>query len=441
MNPIIQPPRLVWPTFAFAAALMLAATVSWQLPMMLWDQLDFVLIYQRWQSGELDAATLLAPYNGAHVLTIPYLSMLATVSLGNGSTWPDGVASWLAMVATAVIVIRVALREMPIHGARSPWLVLVLLALYPGHLSNLQWGWQVQIFSCLLGAVAAIALLSAASTSTTRMIGALTAAVIAGLSFGASIVLLPIALFLIALRTDMRWPRKAAWSLPWLILGLLATLPYLQGIGSTADPHSITLFEICHYTLNFIGSGIARFATDLAPWLALVAIVSALDAWLKLARNQRGSAWLGFLLFGIGTALITAVVRVGPFGADQAFAQRYISFSALFWLGWYGLLLKALPHVTPFRRRIYSGLMGICAVLLVANALHLIRKAAITHERGVATVNTIANTWPNVDEKVLRAIYFDQPEAARERLELLHRFGFAPFNRARNPPENVPPKR
>ena len=420
---------------------MLAATLAWQLPMMLWDHLDLLPIVQRWQNGELDAATLLTPYNGAHLLTIPYLSMLTTVSWGHGSTWLDGVASWLAMVATAAIVIGVALREIPIEGRRWPWLVLVLLALYPGHLSNLQWGWQVQIFVCLLGAVATIVFLSAASTSTARMIGALMAAIVAGLSFGASIALLPIALLLIALRTDMSWPRKAAWSLAWLMLGVLAALPYLDGIGSTADSGSVTLFGLIHYALNFIGSGIARFATDLAPWLALVAIASALDAWLKLRPNQRGTAWLGFLLFGLGTALITAFARVGPFGAEHAFVQRYVSFSALFWLGWYGLLLTALPQATALRRRIYIGLTGICAVLLVANGLHLIRKAAITHERGVATANTIANTWPNVDEQVLRAIYFDQPAAARQRLELLHQFGFAPFNRVETPEEVSSPKR
>ena len=420
---------------------MLAATLSWQLPMMLWDQMDMVWIVQRWQHGELDAASLLTPYNGTHVLAIPYLSMLTTLSLGNGSTWLDGVASWLVMVATAVTVIGVALRELPVTAPRWPWLVLVLLSLYPGHLANLQWGWQVQIFICLLGTVAAIALLSAAAASTASMIAALTAAVVAGLSFGASIVLLPIAPLLIALRTDMTSRRKAEWSLPWLMLGGLAALPYLHGIGSAAELRSITLFGLIHYTLNFIGSGIARFATDLAPWLALVAIVSALDAWLKLTRDQRRSAWLGFLLFGLGTALITAVGRVGPFGAGHAFAQRYISFSILFWLGWYGLLLTASPQVSALRRRVYAVLMGTCAVLLGANALHLIRKAAITHERGVTTANAIANTWPDVDEQVLRAIYFDQPEAARERLELLHQSGFAPFNRATAPVAEPPPQR
>lgn len=429
MNPRNPISLFVWSAFAVAAVLMLVATLVWQLPMMLWDQLDLVPIYQLWQNGQLDASTMLTPYNGTHVLAVPYLSMLTTLSLGHGSTWLDGVTSWVMMVATAVIIIGVALRELPVNAPRWPWLVLIFLALYPGHLANLQWGWQVQIFICLLGAVATIALLNAAAASTARMIAALTASVVAGLSFGASVVLLPIALLLIALRTDMTTRRKGAWSFSWLILGALATLPYLHGVEWEANARLVSVFELVHYTLNFIGSGIARFATDLAPWLALLAMVSALDAWLKLARDQRGSAWLGFLLLGLGTALITAVARVVPFGADHAFAQRYISFSILFWLGWYGLLLTALPHVKGLRRRIYSSLMGIFAMLLIANALHLIRKAAITHQRGVATADVIARTWPDVDDQVLRAIYFDQPDVARQRLLLLHQFGFAPFNR------------
>src|SRR5690606_3672106 len=46
-------PGRAWMGFAALAALLLAATMAWHLPMMLWDHIDLVPMYEAWQDGTL----------------------------------------------------------------------------------------------------------------------------------------------------------------------------------------------------------------------------------------------------------------------------------------------------------------------------------------------------------------------------------------------------
>ena len=73
-------------------------------------------------------------------------------------------------------------------------------------------------------------------------------------------------------------------------------------------------------------------------------------------------------------------------------------------------------------------LFGVVVLLFVVNAVHLMRKAALVAGRARLVAATIRNTYPDVPRSVLGEIYFDQPDVARERIELLHRWRFPPFD-------------
>ena len=90
-----------------------------------------------------------------------------------------------------------------------------------------------------------------------------------------------------------------------------------------------------------------------------------------------------------------------------------------------GAAATAKPHMRrthPIRASVW-----LVALLSVANALHMSRKAERLAERTQAIADTVRATWPAVDAALLGEIYFDQPTVARERLERLHALGFAPF--------------
>ena len=411
--------------FALLAGLLLALTLAWHVPMMLWDHLDLVPIYASWQSGSLADSAFFAVHGG-HMHTAAYAVLLATTALSQGRPWLDCVASWLLLLVhagTIAFFIRetfgcVAGRRMGVAA------LLLLLALHPGHLANLQWGWQVAVFLCLAGTGATLLALTRPGLTAWHQSLALVAATVAYFSFATSIALLPTALVLIALRTDVPRRRRLLAALPWLFAAAVVALQY-HGMGTQSARPGIA--AVTAYALNFLGAGIARFATDLAPWVALGALVAAAIACSRGGPQRTRLPWLGLALFALCASILVALGRAAPFGSEHAFVTRYVSFSTLFWIGCSGLVASAWRERRPRALRIA---FAVVALFTVANAVHMIGKARQVASRTRAIAETIRSDWPAVDRALLGEVYFDQADVAHERLEALRALGFAPFDGA-----------
>lgn len=421
---------------ALLATLLLVLTVHWRIPMMLWDHLDLVPIYAAWENGHL-ADSIFLHIHGGHVHTAAYVLLLITTRLSHGHTWLDGVASWLLLIGYALVVLRFARDSFGTSSRRDLAFVLlvVLLALHPGHLANLQWGWQVAVFLCLFGAAATIRCLTGPTLSIARLAAAAAASALALASFATALALLPTALLLIFARTDWSIAKRGLASLPWIVgaLAIAWAYPAMPESGAIASP-----LPLLNYTLNFLGAGISRFATSLSPWIAAAGIASGLAAAVLLRSRRDSLPWLGLFAFGATAAVLTAIGRAAPFGADHAFVTRYVSFSSTFWLGWAGLVGCAMQERQAIRKAA-AGAACLVAVLAVANALHMIRKASEVARRTQAIAATIRDRFPDIDRALLGQIYFDQPDVALERLSLLFARGFAPFDEA--PPSDPEPQR
>jgi len=399
--------------------------------MMLWDHLDLVPMYEAWQQGRLAPSTLLN-IHGGHLHAAAYAILLLTTRVTSGQTWLDVCTSWLLLLGYAGFIYRFTRRsfDSDTPSNRTVSLLIVLLALYPGHLANLQWGWQVAVFLCLAGVAAAIFCLTRPALGWLDAAGAVAAAAVALLSFATAIALIPTALILIALREDLTPRRRAVNALPWIAAGLLAASWFARPPSAGTSPR---VFDLAVYVLNFLGAGIARFANDLAPWAAAFALVCA--PWLFVrGRMQAGvSSWLGVLLFALFAALLTALGRSAAYGSDQAFVTRYVSFSSLFWIGWIGLAACACADIKRSGAALRIA-FALLAILVVANALHLIHKAREVSARTQTIARAVRDSYPEVDRGLLGEIYFDQPDVALQRLKALRDLGFAPFDRASGEP-------
>ena len=413
--------RLTPAAFVLLALGLLALTMLWEVPMMLWDHLDLVPIYAKWHDGQLDPSTLLA-IHGGHFHALAYAVLLATTSLSHGHPWLDCLASWLLLVVYAGVVFSFV-RETFGPEQRALALLAVFFALYPGHLANLQWGWQVAVFLCLAGVALAIRLLTLATLSWAHIAAALIVATAALLSFATAGAVIPTAIALIALRSDLSRRARIAFALPWLALGALFALR--SDAPSTSSSGIAHLDAVPLYALNFLGAGIARFATDLAPWLALAALIAALWAYIAVRDRRESLPWLGLCVFAVFAGVLIAVGRAVPFGETHAFVTRYVSFSSLFWLGWIGLIGMRLA---TGEHRIAKAGLALVALLATANALHMIKKAYEVGTHASAVEATIRTSYPNVDRAVLDEIYFDEPDVAMARLDTLHALGFPPFD-------------
>jgi len=411
--------------FALLAALLLLMTLHWRVPMMLWDHLDLVPIYAAWKDGTLGDSIFLR-IHGGHIHTAAYAVLLATTELSHGRTWADCLASWLLLVSYAAIVFGFARASFDVSTRRGIAFMLLatLLALCPGHLSNLQWGWQVAVFLCLLGSVATIHLLTREALPAWRCVAAIAAGLLALASFATALALIPTSIALLALRTDFTIAKRIIAMLPWLVVGaaIACFYPAAPASSAVASPASLLL-----YTLNFLGGGLVRFAEPLAPWLAALGLASGFAAAVSTRSRLNALPWLGLFLFGAIAAAMTALGRAAAFGTDHAFVTRYVSFSSMFWLGWIGLAGCALRDRVPLPALARAGLW-IVAVLVVANSLHLMHKAAGVAGKTRAIAAIVRSDYPRINRALLGEIYFDQPDVAAKRLSALHALGFAPFD-------------
>lgn len=414
--------------FAVFALALLGLSLLWHVPMMLWDHLDLVPILQAWREGRLLESDFWS-FHGGHMHALAYAVLLVTTTLSSGQPWLDTVVSWTLLATFAAIVVRLAAASVPVAPARQRWLLCVaFLALYPGHLVNLQWGWQVAVFLCLLGVAVVVRSLGAPKLTWWLNASALVAAVLAYFSFATAAALVPVAVAMIVARRDLSHGRRTWFAAPWLGLGLLIAYRYQSTSLILASDYSA--WQLVQYTLNFLGAGISRFATDLAPWLALAALVTGIQAFV-VARHERVALyWWGLFLFAIASALLTGLGRAGPFGADHAFVTRYVSFSSLFWLGWLGLSLIAMRCSRDGVGRWRSRLAVVMMVFAVGNALHMVKQAQRVGENTREIARQVRETHPDVDPGLLAGIYFEQPLVADARLQTLRDWSFPPFAQA-----------
>lgn len=409
---------------ALPALGLLAAALAWRVPMPLWDHLDLVPIYLQWHGQGGAAGSGLWSIHGGHMHTTAYAVLLATTTLSAGEAWLDVLVSWVLLLAWLAALGWLArcggaltwLRK----PARLPWaLALLLFALHPGHLSNLQWGWQVAVFLCLAGAGSSMALLVGGAVGWMRNTGALAAALLACLSFATGMAVIPVAILLVLARPQQA-PR--GWLLlPWMLLAGWAVFHHAAATPSVAPPVVYAL-----YVLNYLGAGVSRFSLEAAPWLAAASLLPVMLAAMRGWRRPDMQAWLALSGFAMGCAVLTAIGRAGALGSEHAFVSRYVSFSSVYWVGWCGLMVTYLRDrvQVPWARAAVAVLL----VFGVANGIHMISQA---YQLGVSSRQTaveIACSWPEVDRETLARIYFDRPSVARERLAQLQGLGFPPFD-------------
>ena len=410
--------------FAASTALLLAATLAWHLPMMLWDHIDLVPMYEAWRSGALGSSAFWQVHDGSHLHVAAYAVLLVTTWASGGQPWLDCLASVVLLVAQALVLLRIAAAAPAGRIQGVWWLLLLLLALHPGHLVNLQWGWQVAVFISTLGAVAAIALLTRPALTVAANLLAVALATVGVLGFSNTLAVFPVALGLLALHPSLQARQRVLLALPWLAAGA-ALLAWLS--AGRVDPAGgfPGVAELALYTLNYLGGGVSRLATAAAPVWTLLALASA--SFTVATRWQSAlRPWLALMLFGIGCALLTGLGRAAEYGPGHAFVTRYASFSLLFWFGWAGVMLVAWRDGRPPWRRYVRPLLAALLVFVLANGVHMAKQAREIHDRALDYAAHIAST-PHPDPVVMEAAFGWRADAAAGHLERLRARSFAPF--------------
>jgi hypothetical protein len=220
----------------------------------------------------------------------------------------------------------------------------------------------------------------------------------------------------------------------WIIAAVAsaAVAAYLIGYESPDPPHALTdalrrPLDLLKFVLTYLGSSWDAHLPNESRWpvvaesLGFIAIVTTLVYAIRSVRRQPLCSPLqvfliGNLLFGAGTATMTAVGRL-RFGVSMALASRYQTPALIFWGSLAALVAVTVNWTTP--RRLLSA-QTILLVLMLAEAG---RWRPIAHSAAVRQLQ-LEEAWNAVVHD-----RFSDPAAARLFYSLDMLRGFVPYMR------------
>ncbi len=334
------------------------------------DQWHFVSVLEKHRNGALRFVDL-AAFHNEHPFLFPRLTMLALARLTDWNIRCElALSIALAVICCSTVVLFVS-RSFRALDRRVPQILFPTVSLAIFSLSqweNWLWGWQLGVFLNVLAAVIGLIVLSSSPTSLRVAVFSAAMGVVATFSFAAGVLFWPAGVLVWILSFEaknrpFRWRAAAMWlAVGAICICIVIYITRLRG-GAPAvfAGDTIRLVGIIVFAMTYLGSPATSFMGSSWPphdpgaaapvgffaCLVLVAAVWRLSR-CRLLRTSAASGLLSIAVYGLGSAFLTALGRVGA-SSSVALASRYRSFSILFWVATLGLcaLAASSPRKAP----------------------------------------------------------------------------------------------
>ncbi len=343
------------------------------------DSWSIVRFYDWWSSGTLSVSDLFRQHN-EHRLFFPNSVELLLGAI----TRFDSVAEMyliLACFLVTLVVLLLAFRD----GTSRPWLLLFvpvafLIFSFRQH-ENMLWGYQIAFAFTQTFGVLALFLLHVASRrrfEKLALLGALGSGTVVSFSAIQGLFVWPAGLLQLLI-SPLERPAKRVMMVVWGLVGLVEWLIFFAGYRFRGDS---TLLDVLYhplvgvqYFLNLLGSSLF-WRQDLALVGGISLACLALVSLFLIYRDGKWgeySFWVSLLSYSLFMLAAITLGRSGKFGAVQALAPRYTTFSILAAVSVYAMLVKML-----LERR-----STINTILLVALSGLVLLSASISYSRGI----------------------------------------------------------
>ena len=393
-----------------------------------WDEWEGIPILQHSLQGKLTFADLFHQHN-EHRIFLPRLVMLAIERLTHDNRRTLILVSFgvLALAAAVLLLehfrMRGATARALLEFAPVAWLVLSLR-----QWENLLWGWQIQIFMCVLFLVTALAALRRASNKR-WLATALFCGVASTFSFSNGLLVWPAGLLLIGTNSRVRSRRTL---FVWCGTGMLSTWMYFfhyngTGLGSGLVFALRNPITAAYYFLSSVGGPIslepARAAT-------VGALLLGMGSLLLIRRTVSApSMAVPLIVFSLGTSAMMMVGRAS-FGPGQSLASRYATLTVLGLVGLYWLAIE---------ERSVAAVTALVAVVAVAQPIIISRSLLEAKAQSLNLSELAANLrlYQQQPDDNLQRLY-PSPTELRERTAFLEVNRLSVFRVASPPPALLP---
>jgi hypothetical protein len=299
-----------------------------------WDQWDFVPLLDKFYLGSLRFSDLWAQH-GPHRIIIPKMVMLF---LAVNSSWNI----FYELIVNIILAIGIYLTiyfqvNKLFKKSESKYMLLFFISLIVFSLSqweNWLWGWQMQIFICVLACLLGLQLISTKQVSFYRYLSAVCAGFIATFSFFNGLLYWPIGWWIL-----VKHYKPRVYKLIWFSISVFIFLAYFYGyqLDDVKGGGSIGLdlgLNYLLYPFAFLGAPLFSFSPPLAIITGLAGLVSI---FLFVRKNGEKNIrnfpifLVALMIFSFCSGILTSLGRA-KLGLLQAISSRYITFGSLFWI-------------------------------------------------------------------------------------------------------------
>jgi hypothetical protein len=395
------------------------------------DQWELIPLLEKLHDKTLTLADLWQQHN-EHRIIFPKILMLFLAHFSNWNIFLELCTNMVLAIINLLFLFSI-LRNTS-ESLKSPWLKIIisLLIFSMVQYENWFWGWQIQIFMSVLGAIIAIWSVNKWQGKTIGLTIAISAAILSSYSFSTGLVTWPAVVALLLLQKKWKLKHIIIWLLTCITTVLLFYHNYTK--SNTNAPFSFILSHpsiYIRYVLTYLGSSLGHSRSSSQVVASIMLIITSLAIFdirrLNKERFRNLTPWLALAIYAILAACVTGAGRIG-LGSQQALASRYTTISTLLVISAAVTIYHSMELNLSINKK--RSLKDILFIIAITSVFCLSYSNSYTH--GVKEMKKIAKcvnesafclTDPeNADDDSLKRLY-PNPDVIRQRIKVLSELG------------------
>ena len=401
------------------------------------DQWDFVPLLEKSYSGPVTIGDLFAQHN-EHRLFFPRIAMLI---LAHQSKWK--IKSELGLIQlisllTFCILIYHAYKFLKSNSEIKWFYALPLISLLFFCLSqweNWIWGWQIQVVLSIFSAVFGFSILCEKKVGFIKICISLLLGTLSFFSYSNGFLFFIIGIALLFLLKYENNFKKYFSIVFFFAYSSIVFILYVSGYKNPANHPSIFSFandpaEFIKFFFKYLGAAVTGPRSAL--YVGVLGVLIFFIIMVFILRNKIHPSeiifWGGLAFYSMGSAFISGIGRSG-FGSGQAMSPRYASFSILFWISIFVLIVKTIDLLNLKVSLVNNFFILISLITILTVSYLAVNMNAIGTISSFERKNTLARAKLELlkearDPEILKTIYppgafgVERQLAALKRLKL-----------------------